>query len=54
MAKFEGLVKGLNGKLANEKFVANAPAEVVEKERQRLVEYSDTLNSLRESLERIS
>ncbi len=54
MAKFEGLVKGLNGKLANEKFVANAPAEVVEKERQRLVEYSDTLTSLRESLERIS
>ena len=44
----------MNGKLANEKFIANAPAEVVKKERERLVEYGDTLERLRDSLQRIS
>ena len=54
VAKFEKLVKSMNGKLSNEKFIANAPADVVEKERGRLVEYGDTLESLRDSLRRIS
>ncbi len=54
VAKFEKLVRSMNGKLSNEKFVANAPADVVEKERGRLVEYGDTLESLRDSLRRIS
>jgi len=54
VAKFEKLVKSMNGKLANEKFIANAPADVVEKERARLVEYGDTLERLRDSLKRIS
>ncbi len=54
IAKFEKLISGLNGKLGNEQFVANAPAEVVEKERLRLVEYSDNLQSLRDSLQRIA
>ena len=54
IAKFEKLVAGLQGKLANEKFVANAPADVVEKERQRLVEYGDNLESLRNNLQRIA
>ena len=54
VAKFEKLVKSMNGKLANEKFIANAPADVVEKERARLVEYGDTLERLRDSLQRIS
>ena len=54
VAKFEKLVKSMNGKLANEKFIANAPADVVEKERERLVEYGDTLERLRDSLQRIS
>ncbi len=54
IAKFEKLVAGLHGKLANEKFVANAPADVVEKERQRLVEYGDNLESLRNNLQRIA
>ena len=54
VAKFEKLVKSMNGKLANEKFIANAPADVVKKERERLVEYRDTLERLRDSLQRIS
>lgn len=54
VAKFEKLVRSMNGKLSNEKFIANAPADVVEKERGRLVEYGDTLESLRDSLRRIS
>ena len=53
VAKFEKLVKSMNGKLANEKFIANAPADVVKKERERLVEYRDTLERLRDSLQRI-
>ena len=54
VAKFEKLVKSMNGKLANEKFIANAPADVVKKERERLIEYGDTLEMLRDSLQRIS
>ena len=54
VAKFEKLVKSMNGKLANEKFIANAPSDVVEKERERLVEYGETLERLRDSLQRIS
>ena len=38
----------------SEKFIANAPVDVVEKERDRLVEYGETLESLRDSLQRIS
>ena len=54
VAKFEKLVKSMNGKLANEKFIANAPTDVVKKERERLAEYGDTLERLRDSLQRIS
>ena len=54
VAKFEKLVKSMDGKLANEKFIANAPEDVVKKERERLVEYGDTLERLRDSLQRIS
>jgi valyl-tRNA synthetase len=48
--KFKGLLKSLDGKLGNEKFVAKAPAEVVEKERQRQEEYRANLEKLEASL----
>ena len=38
--------KKLSGKLGNSKFVDNAPAEVVEKERQKLEEFENSLSQL--------
>ncbi|WP_026180078.1 valine--tRNA ligase [Hahella ganghwensis] len=43
----------LNGKLSNEKFVAKAPAEVVEKEKSKLKEAADALSKLQEQIARI-
>ncbi|MEE4295244.1 MAG: valine--tRNA ligase [Wenzhouxiangella sp.] len=40
-------------KLANERFVANAPAEVVERERQRLDEHRATVAELEKQIERL-
>lgn len=54
IAKFDKLVNSLAGKLKNEKFVANAPAEVVEREREREREYRENLQRLRSSLKRIA
>jgi len=42
------------GKLGNEKFVNNAPAAVVEQERQRAVEFEKTIAQLREQLEKLA
>jgi valyl-tRNA synthetase len=42
-----------NGKLGNETFVSNAPAAVVEQERQRLADFSATEAGLREQLARL-
>ena len=42
-----------NGKLGNATFVANAPAAVVEQERQRLTDFSATEAGLREQLARL-
>jgi valyl-tRNA synthetase len=41
-------VKRAEGKLANEKFVARAPAEVVDEEREKLERYRDELEELTE------
>jgi len=51
IARLEGQIRATEGKLANERFVANAPAEVVEKEREKLASYRETVEKLRESLE---
>jgi valyl-tRNA synthetase len=50
IARLEGQVKAITGKLANEKFVANAPADVVDKEREKLATFSETIEKLRETL----
>ena len=39
-------VARVEGKLANERFVANAPAEVVEAEREKLARYRRELDAL--------
>ena len=48
--KFTGLLKGLDAKLSNEKFTGKAPAEVVERERQRQEEYRVNVAKLNASL----
>jgi len=44
----------LNGKLSNEKFVANAPAQVVAKERERLSTLKDAVATLQQQIEKLS
>lgn len=39
IGKLEGLITGQQKKLANEKFVANAPEELVANEREKLTTY---------------
>ncbi|MEN1678731.1 MAG: class I tRNA ligase family protein, partial [Planctomycetota bacterium] len=50
LAKFVG---GLEGKLSNEKFVANAPAEVVEQQRAKLAEAQSQLASIEAALAKL-
>ncbi len=49
--RVEGEIAKCNGKLANANFVANAPAEVVEQEQQRLKDFASTLTALRSQLD---
>jgi valyl-tRNA synthetase len=51
--RIEGEIGKCNGKLGNATFVANAPAVVVDQERQRLADFSSTLDGLREQLARL-
>lgn len=50
IARLETEIAKCNGKLGTATFVANAPPAVVEQERQRLAEFSNTMASLREQL----
>ncbi len=54
IAKADGEVARINGKLSNEKFVANANPEVVTAERDRLEELQGQIASLRIALSRVS
>ncbi len=48
--RLEGFLKSINGKLSNEKFINNAPAAVVEKERKKQSDAKESLDKLRASL----
>jgi valyl-tRNA synthetase len=48
IARIEVEIKKCEGKLGNASFVANAPAEVVAQERQRIADWNTTLGALRE------
>ncbi|WP_096087161.1 valine--tRNA ligase [Agaribacterium haliotis] len=54
LAKLEKNIGGLKGKLSNAKFVDNAPAEVVQKERDRLAEQESAFAKLGEQKEKIA
>lgn len=45
---------GIKNKLSNKEFVKNAPKEIVEKEKQKMVEAEDKISKLRNQLENIS
>jgi len=53
IARIEGEIKKCEGKLGNANFVANAPAEVVAQERQRIVDWGTQLDALREQARKL-
>lgn len=54
ISKLEKNLQGVNGKLANSRFVDNAPAEIVDTERKRQQELTSALSALREKYEAIN
>ena len=51
--RLEGEITKANAKLGNESFVARAPAQVVEQEKERVQNFSATLEKLREQLAKL-
>ena len=51
--RYEGFLKGVNAKLGNERFVANAPAAVVENERKKQSDATQKLAALKERLAKL-
>jgi valyl-tRNA synthetase len=53
-ARLEGELVKVNAKLANEAFVSKVPPAVLEQERQRLMDFTETLEKLRAQLSRLT
>ena len=53
ITRYEGFLKGVNAKLGNERFVANAPAAVVENERKKQSDATQKLAALKEQLAKL-
>jgi valyl-tRNA synthetase len=53
IARLEGEIAKANGKLTNESFVARAPAAVVEQEKERVAEFSASLEKLKTQLQKL-
>lgn len=51
--KFEKLIKSIEGKLSNKKFIQNAPSNIIQGERDRQREYIETLESIRGNIDRL-
>ncbi len=51
---YQGFVESVRRKLANERFVQNAPESVVNKERQKLADGEEKIRLLQESLQRLN
>ena len=52
--RLEGSLAGIEKKLNNEKFVNNAPQEVVEKEKTKMKEWTSNINKLNELLSNLN
>ena len=48
--RLEGQIFGINKKLSNEKFVNNAPEQVVEMERKKLADMNENLEKIKEQI----
>jgi valyl-tRNA synthetase len=53
IGRIEGEIKKCENKLGNANFVANAPAEVVTQERQRISDWGTQLTALREQMQKL-
>jgi valyl-tRNA synthetase len=53
ISRIEVEIRKCEGKLGNANFVANAPAEVVVQERQRITDWNTTLTALREQAQKL-
>ncbi len=53
ISRIEVEIKKCEGKLGNASFVANAPAEVVAQERQRISDWNQQINTLREQAQKL-
>ncbi len=53
VVRLQGELAKANGKLANEAFVAKAPAAVIEQERARIAQFTQTLGKLQDQLRRL-
>ncbi|WNL45364.1 valine--tRNA ligase [Dyella sp. BiH032] len=53
ISRIESEIKKCEGKLGNANFVANAPAEVVAQERQRIADWGTQLTALREQVRKL-
>ncbi|QIM62403.1 valine--tRNA ligase [Pasteurellaceae bacterium Orientalotternb1] len=51
--KYQGEIQRIENKLANEAFVAKAPAAVIDKEREKMAEYADGLAKLQQQYQAI-
>jgi valyl-tRNA synthetase len=54
IARLEGEIAKAEAKLANERFIARAPAQVVAQEKQRLADFSATVGKLRPQLAKLA
>jgi valyl-tRNA synthetase len=54
LAYYQGFIQSVQKKLSNEKFVAGAPANVIEAERKKLADGEEKLKSLEEALAQLN
>ena len=53
MSNLENYIQGLSAKLNNDKFVKNAPTDIVEGEKEKLKDSEAKVEKLKEQLNRI-